>query len=244
MYRLQRDKNINLLFYTAVTSGLMLALMHLTRFLFDMALSIVFYGKTNLTSIIYLICHLLIMYIPLLLLIPNLKTPKAIILKWIFRGISVCYLLGCSWIIFYMIDHSTVLGIFTASPDDLYTYQRNTALMFNYMTWNCYSLTNVLYSLIQAFLFFIVSESLFNHKAVFGFFLTVSTLFTIVVVAVYTIFSPEGISYADYGMRLSENFVNTVFILGSQFLSSIALISISTSPRLWEKFLWSFAEKR
>lgn len=243
MYRLQRDKNINMFFYTMVTVGLIFSIFHLTQFIFDMALSIVFYQKANIPSIAYLICHLLIMYIPLLLVIPNLRVPKAIILKWVFLGIALCYLLGNTWIIYYMIDNSA-LGLFTDSISNLYAYQRNTALMFNYMMWNCYSPLNVVYSLIQMFLFFIMAESLYNQRAVFSLCLILTTLLSVVILALYTIFSPEAISHRDYIQNLSSNFMNNVFLLGSQLVTSTALLSISTSPNMWEKFLWTYAEKR
>lgn len=236
MYRLQRDKNINMLFYAAVTIGLILSLFHLIYFLFDMALSIVFYQKANISSIAYVICHLLIIYIPLLLLVPNIRTPKAIILKWVLYGISACYLLGNTWIIYYMVSHS-VTALFTDSFETIYNYQRNSALMFNYMTWNSYLPVNVIYNIIQALLFYILGKTLYHNRTIFAFCIILSTVLSITIPLLYFFLSIEQVSDSSW-------LVKNIYILGTQVMTATALTAIATSPRMWEKFLWTYAERR
>ena len=242
MYSLQRDKNINMLFYTCVILGLISGLVHLTNFLFDMVLSVAFFQKLNVPSFAYIIAHLLMIYIPLFLISPNTKIPKAITLKWLFLAIAVCYLLGCTWIFYYIADNSFT-KLFTEETYILASYQYDKALMFNYMTWICFSPLNVIFSLIQALLFFFMSESITRHKAVFSLFLLISTTMTLVIPAFFVVFRPELLEQS-YNARLFDYFLNNVFLFGVQVCTTIALFSIACSRRMWETFLWTYSQIR
>lgn len=238
MYQLQKEKNINIIFYATMTVGVVFSILHLMEFLFDMIVSVAFYSKVNIPSIAYIICHFLVLFIPLLMIIPNGKIPKAMILKWVFYGIGICYLLGCSWIIYFIVDNSFA-ALFTSSAEQLQSYQRELALSFNYMTWECYTPLNILFSLIQAFFFFILGASLEEGKAVFTLVLPISTLLSAVVPILYILITPGNV-----GDALSSAVLRHVFILGSQIFASGGLFAISISNYQWEHFLWTFSDKK
>ena len=242
MYSLQRDKNINMLFHVSVVFGLICGFIHLTKFLFDMVLSVAFFQKLNIPSFAFITAHLLMIYVPLFLISPNSKKPKAITLRWIFLVISICYVLGCTWIFYYMADNSFT-KLFTEETYMLASYQYDNALMYNYMTWICFSPLNVVFSLIQAGLFFFMSESLIRHKAVFSLSIIISTIFSLLIPSIFVVFRPELLEHS-YAARLFDYFLDNLFLFGSQVCTTIALVSISLSRRMWETFLWTYSQNR
>jgi len=243
MYRLQRDKNINVFFYTAVSLGLVSSLMHLVKYLFVLVLSIAFYRKANLSSISFVAARLIMIYIPLLLISPNIKIPKAFILRKIFLIVSVLYLLGCSWPIFYMIEKGSFLALFTDDINYIADFQYNSAMMFNYMTWICFSPLNVVFSLIQAFLFYVMAESIVSYKAVFSITALVSTIFSIVIPVAFILFRFEPLISLFSG-RLLGYFYDNLFFFGTQICTTAALIAISKSSTLWDKYLWTHSQQQ
>lgn len=228
-----------MIYYTIVAAGLILAVMHLTKFLFEMVLSIAFFEKTNIPSVSFIIYHLLLIYIPLLLISPNGKIPKALILKWVLRLIALCYLLGCSWIIYYIIDESFI-GLFADNINKIAEFQYNSALMFNYMTWICFSPLNVIFSLFQAFLYYIMTESITEHRAVFSLTAIISALFAILVPIIFVLFKPEPL-IQQFTTRLLGYFYDNMYAFGIQLCTASALFTLSFSPNLWEKILWTYS---
>lgn len=221
-----------------MAAGLVFSILHLMNFLFDMIVSVAFYSKINIPSVAYILSHFLIVFIPLLMIIPNGKMPKGLILKWVFYGIGICYLLGCTWIIYFIVDNS-FSALFSSSAQDFQTYQRELALSFNYMTWECYSPLNLVFSLIQALLYLLLGASLDGGKAVFRVTIPTSLILAIAVPIIFILISPE-IS----GDSLSSALMRHVYIFGSQALSSIGLFAISASNYQWEHFLWTFSSNK
>lgn len=234
MYRLQMEKNMNVFFHVALVLGLACSILHLSEFLFDMTLSVMFYEKGNIPSIFYIICHLLVIYIPLLLITPNGKLPKAKILKWTFYGISICYLLGNTWVLYYVFENS-FSGLFTDTLENLRTFQRDNALMFNYLTWECYSPINVIFNLVQAFIFFILGRTIENDSFIFSLVAIAAVLFAVFTPILYNLIAGLDMD--------NEWFSKNVFILASQFMWTFSLAGISWSPGLWRRFLWTIAYK-
>lgn len=235
MYRLQKEKNINVIYHSLIAISLLLAIAHLALYFFDVTLSIVFYGMGNIPAISYLICQLAFLYIPLMLMIPNgRKVPKVIILKWVLYTISACYLLGNTWI-FYFIFKNSFIELFTADAMALQTFQRENALMFNYMIWNSYTPVNVIFSLINSALYFISARTLRTKKRIFRRSLTLAFILTIAVPFLFKMFGPESDK-----LGLAEN----VYLVGSQFLTTVGLYALSLSTRLWGQILWTISRRR
>ena len=237
MYQLQKDKNINTIFYVSMSVGLVFSILHLTQFLFDMIVSVAFYSKANVSSIVYILCHFLVVFVPLLMIIPNGKVPKALILKWVFYGIAACYFLGNVWIIYFIYDNS-FSALFSTTAENFRYYQSTAALSFNYMTWECYTPLNMLFSLLQALMFLVLGTSLENGRAVFSLTLPISTAITIIVPLIFIILEPYTISNLEITMN------RHAYILASQLFTSIGLYAISVSSHQWEKFLWTYSPRR
>lgn len=231
-----------MLFNVSLVFGLISGFVHLTKFLFDMILSVAFFQKLNIPSFAFITAHFLMIYIPLFLMSPNSGKPKVLTLKWIFLAISICYVLGCTWVFYYMAENS-FLELFTEETYMLASYQYDKALMFNYMTWVCFSPLNVIFSLIQAALFFLMSKSITSHKAVFSLFMIISTCFALLIPAIYVVFRPELLEHS-YSARLFDYFLDNLFLFGAQICTTIALFSISLSRRMWETTLWTYAQNR
>lgn len=237
MYQLQKEKNINIIFYAATAIGLALSIAHLVQFLFDMIVSVAFYSKVNIPSLAYIVCHFLTVFIPLLMIIPNGKIPKGIIMKWVFYGIALCYLLGCFWVVYFIHDYS-FSALFSTSAEQFKTYQRECALSFNYMTWECYTPLNLIFSIIQAFLFLLLGASLDDQRAAFSFLLPLINLLSILVPLIFIFLSENP----------NDEFANTMsrhlYILGSQVFSSVGLYAISLSSQQWENCLWVYSNQK
>ncbi len=235
MYRLQKEKNINVIYHAFIVVSLILAIAHLALSFFDVTLSIVFYGMANIPSVCYLIFQLASLYIPLLLMIPNgYRIPKALILKWVFYVISACYLLGNTWI-FYFIFKNPISALFTSDAMTFQTFQREHALMFNYMIWNCYTPLNIVFSLINSGLFFICARTLQSRRYIFRIAIVLAFVLTIAVPFLFKLF---GAASDKLGL------VDNVYLIGSQMLSTAALYSLSLASRLWGQELWTIARRR
>ncbi len=235
MYHLQREKNRNTFFYMFTLIGLAASVMHLIFVLFDMSLSVVFYEKTNITAISYMMSNLLIIYIPLLLITPYGPIPKAYILKWIFYAMSILYILGNWWVISYIADNS-FSELFTAPLEDLKGYQRSSALMFNYLTWDCYSPISVIFSLLQAVIFFAAGRTISTDSVVCSAMLILSCVTTIFIPILYNVIALGSFVAHEWVIR-------NVFIVCVQVFYTIALSIISPIPALWDKFLWQVSTR-
>lgn len=236
MYQLQREKNTNVIFYASAAIGLVFAILNLIFVIFDMSVSVLFYKMINIPSITYFAYHLLAMYIPLLLIIPNGRFPKALIIKWVLYGISLCYILGSTWIFYYIYDNS-IAGIFTDTLENFQSYQRNLGLMFNYLAWDCYSPVNLIFSLLEALLLFISARSVTTDRLVFAVSLGLAVAFCIFAPILYNVISSGDFISNDW---LEKN----AYILGSQIMSAIALISIASLSRLWGRLMWRISLRR
>lgn len=237
MYQLQKDKNARMVFYSCTALALICAILNLAQSIFDTSLSLLFYQKANITSVLYVICHLLFSYIPLLLVTPVGKFPKAIILKYVLFGISACFLLGNVWVIYYIAQNG-ISGLFTSKTLALELFQRDSALMFNYMFWDCYTALNVIFSLINAALFFICAITLTENTKIFTLSFSAATLISVIVPSIYYIIQT--------GSQIGQNWAlkNIAYLLGSQILVAIAFIGIKNSPRVSDAIFWRVERRR
>lgn len=235
MYRLQKEKNINALYGITIALALLLAIGHMVVIYFDVTLSVVFYGMANIPSISYLVCHLAFMYIPLLLMIPNgQKYPKAMVLKVVLYVISACFLLGNTWVI-YFIAKNPFSALFTTDAAGFQTFQRENALMFNYMIWNCYTPVNVIFSLINSALYFVCAKTIVNRKGVFRASYTVAFALSIIVPFLFKMFGADSEK-----LGLQDN----IYLIGSQLFTVVSLYALSFSSRQWMQKLWTVAHRR
>ena len=237
MYRLQKEKNINMLYNALLALSVILACLHLADELFDMVLSIVYYDKFNVSSIIYVVCQLLTIYVPFMLIIPNGSTPKAIILKWVLYAIAICYLIGNCWVVYYMVANSFT-DFFSSGFNEFYAFQRENALMFNYINWGCYEPIGVLFSCIAALLYFICARTLRKGRKTFRVMLILILALTFGLPTFYKLFA-----YSHLSISMEFTLIKNMFLVASQATGYGALISLSLSHRSWQQTLWTVARK-
>lgn len=237
LYQLQKDKNARLIFYTCTALALICAILNLAQSIFDTSLSLLFYQKANITSVMYVLCHLLFSYIPLLLVTPIGKFPKAIILKYVFFGISLSFLLGNIWVI-YFIAQNGLSNLFSFPTLTLEMFQRDSALMFNYMFWDCYTALNVVFSLINAILFFICAMTIEENPRIFTASFSLATLVSVVVPSIYYILQS--------GTQIGQNWnlKNIAYLLCSQIFVTIAFLGIRKSTRVQDAIFWRVSRRR
>lgn len=238
MYRLQKEKNINVLYNALIAVGVFLAVLQLAFAFYDMALSIVYYNKANVPSITFLVYQLLLLYIPLYLLIPNGKQPKGLVLKWVFYAIALCFILGNSWVIYFIADNSFA-DLFKADFATFYEYQRTNALMFNYTIWYCYEPISLIFSLIAAVLYFICGSTLDGGRRLFRICLSAALIMTFIIPVSYKIYF-----YGHLSLEGQFGLVQNVFLIASQGVTTVAMVALSLSSRLWSQTLWTVHGKR
>ena len=237
LYQLQKDKNARMVFYACTALALICAILNLAQSIFDTSLSLLFYQKANITSVMYVLCHLLFSYIPLLLVTPIGKFPKALILRYVFFGISVCFLLGNVWVIYY-ISQNGFSSLFSSPTLSLEMFQRDSALMFNYMFWNCYTPLNVVFSLISTVLFFICALTVTEDAKIFTASFSLATLISVVVPSIYYILQTE----TEIGQNW--NLKNIAYLLASQILVAIAFIGVRNSNRVKDAIFWRVSRRK
>ncbi len=230
MYNIQREKNISIISDILVALGLIAALGHLVLSFYHSMLDVIYYGKINISSVAFLVSQLMYMYLPVLLVSDTGRSAKGKQLKWIFYLLSVCYLLGNVWIIEFFVEN----GSFSAAEAAYYSYQRSHAHLFNYMTWNCYTPANLIFSLISAVLCFVAANSADKSESVFK---AAIMLQLICLIAVPLVFS--AISAGNDRLWITTNYT----ILISQICTIMALFLMASSQQIWARRLWSVSRR-
>lgn len=207
-----------------------------------------FEGTRNISSIAYCIQRTLFIIVPIIMLTDIKKFQKIKVLKTIFMTMGICYLLGNLWIIHYIIDGSAMDLIYGSIPkwfengaigelmtnswDNLYLYQYNKAMVFNYLIWDSYDLFGVVFSTIQGILYIKLSLILDTSRR--------RVMNTITFITVLSIFLPWL-----YNMLVRKSILvsftwsskNIMLIFESFFLLG-ALKFASSSRNFWHDVLW------
>ncbi len=237
MYNLHKDKIIILIYYVMTILGVVVGIFHVKNNLFDLALSLVFYGKmSSLPALAYLTGTLLTLFIPLLMLIPTTYFPRGPILRKVLYAIAFCYLLGNTWLVYALTTAPDVL--FSGDITKYYQIQYDNAWMFNYRTWLVFSPWAVILSFIQAGLFFIMGKNVSDGKGTFAICMSVSTLLSILVPFAFSYFFTERILDIRYDQHQTSYFTSNLFLMLSQISTWATFYALSKSRQLWSKYLW------
>lgn len=205
-----------------------------------------FSDKVNLSSIAYIVQRAVFVFIPLIMITAKTRIPKYIILKAMFYTIGVCYLLGNTWIIYYLISNSFSGEAFAnlwygsfpvwlsndtvkAAVQALYDYQYNNAFVFNYIMWDSYNLFGIVFSTVMAVLYFRFAKRINGHmKKVCRRYLTIS-LFALLAPILYNVLFQNVFVFSSlWGSK------NIILIFSSVFVY-IALLLSSTSRTFWNE---------
>ncbi len=207
-----------------------------------------FSGTRNIPSIAYCIQRALHILIPLVMLTAFKNFSKIKLFKVIFFVIGCCYLLANTWIINYMIDNSfmdLVYGsiprwfasgdfdkIITDSWKNLYIFQYNKAMVFNYLIWDSYDLWGILFSTIQGILYIRLSFDLDTSRP--------NVLRKILMIFVLSVAFPW-----IYNIVVLKNLIfsaawaqKNILLIFELFFVFIALNIAASSRNFWHDVLW------
>ncbi len=229
--------------------ALLLAILFLKISFIDFLISLFhFNDKVNISSLAYCIQRCVYILIPLIMLSYNSKIPKALILKIAFIIIGICYLLGNTWIFFFLAENSfstlltaSIPNIFAndalkaqiaEATNQCYLFQYNDAYVFNYLIWNSYDLFAVLFSTIQGILYIQLGLNYLNHKKyVIKKFILITTL-SLILPLIYT-FAIK----MDFGFPYDWSVRNILLIFEAIFII-IAMYLASSSKTFWSDVMY------
>ena len=238
MYDLHKDKVTILIYYLAAIAAMVTGVIHLKNNMFDLMLSLVFYGKlSSLPALAYVLCNLLVLFIPLLMLIPTTYFPRGPILKKVLYAIAFCYLLGNTWVIYAATKAPDVL--FSGDITKYYQIQYENAWMFNYRTWLIFSPWALIPSFIQAALFIIMARSVSDSRNTFARCISLSTLLSILLPFAFAYIFQEEIYDIRYYQYQTSYFTNTLYLMLTQISTWAIFFFASKSRHIWAKYLWT-----
>ena len=207
-----------------------------------------FEGTRNLSSIVYCIQRSLQIVIPIIMLTIFKNFSKIKIFKVIFFVMGCCYIVANTWIINYVIDNSFMDLVYASIPrwfsngelgqvienswNNVYSFQYNNAMVFDYLIWDSYDLWAVLFSIIQGILYICLSIDLDTSRP--------RVLRKFLLILFLSIAFPWG-----YNLFVQKNWIfsaawaqkNIVLVFESFFIF-IALNIAATSRNFWHDVLW------
>lgn len=196
---------------------------------FEFMLSLFHYMKFNLSSISYTLIRILQVMLPIFLLSPEKFVNKPQLLKYTLYSIGMLYILGSSWILYYMTDNQiSQLGNLEFTKD----YLQLNALNFGYLVWDAYDAFSVLFSFIEAAVYIALAYHVarVRRKTIILYIASVILSFALPFVYVYLILGTGEFS----AMFLQKNTV----LLISQIFMGAGLVIAGSSRRLWQAAVW------
>lgn len=207
-----------------------------------------FDGTRNLSSIAYCLYRSLYILIPFIMLTVSKNMSKMAVFKSIFMAIGICFLVSNTWIIYYIINNNPMdliygsipkwfsngeLGeIMTSSWNNLYLYQYNNAMVFNYLVWDSYDLFGVIFSTIQGILYIQLSLDLDTSRVRVMKKYTLIVVLTIIIPWLYNILVRGQWIYSS--AWLGKN----ILMVFETILILVALNIAATSRNFWHDVLW------
>jgi len=205
------------------------ALYYFTTTHFDFMVSLFHYRMFNLSAISYTIIRFVQLLIPIFFLVPRFKLSKVRTLKKLFYLMGILYVTGSSWIVNFIIDNPiTMLGDLNATHEYLQAH----ALNFGYLIWDAYDLFGILFSLIQAALYFVLGYYIDKRRRrplkIYW-----ATLICSIVLPYLYVYVISGIG-AFSSMWLQKNIV----LFASGLFSAVGLTVAATSRGMWGEVIW------
>lgn len=226
---------LGILFFSKVFIDFLISLFH-----FD--------DKINIPSIVYIIQRFLYALLPLIILTNKMPFQKIKIIKVLFYILGGCYILGNTWI-FYFLNHHSFSDLLTASTPVWFadesllqsietahkvcrSYQYEHALVFNYLIWDSYNLFGIVFSFIQGFLLIRMGYLIEDHKAnVVRRFLIISIL-SLAIPILYGIGIRREFEFPiEWGQR-------NILLIFESFFIYLALKLASTTRSFWADILY------
>lgn len=235
-----------------LATALILGLFYAYKVFIDFLISLFHFegtmGTLNIASISYCIQRTLFIIIPMVMLTVLKNFPKMKIFKAMFYTIGITYLLGNTWIIYYVLNNSPADLFYGSIPvwfqygrigmlaenawNNLVSYQFSNALVFNYLIWDSYDLFGVIFSTIQGILYIRLAKVLdTSRKIVMKNIILVSVLSFVFPWAYNIVIRKRFIFTNDWANR------NILLIFESLFIV-VALKFAASSRSFWHDVIW------
>lgn len=207
-----------------------------------------FEGTRNIPSIAYCIQRSLHILIPIIMLTVFKNFSKIKLFKVVFFIIGCCFFVANTWIINYMFDNSFMDLIYGSIPrwfvsgeleqvvkdswNNLYLYQYNNAMVFNYLIWDSYDLWGILFSIIQGILYIRLSFDLDTSRPKVLRKLLMILLLTITFPWIYNIVVQKKLIFSSAWAQ------KNIMLVFESFFIFVALNIAATSRNFWHDVLW------
>ena len=207
-----------------------------------------FEGTRNIPSIAYCIQRSLYILIPIVMLTVSKNFSKIKLFKGIFFVIGCCYLIANTWIINYMLNNSFMDLVYASIPrwfasgelgqviedswNNLYLFQYNNAMVFNYLIWDSYDLWAILFSTIQGILYIRLSIDLDTSRPRVLRKLLVILLLSVAFPLIYNIVVQKNWIFSSAWAQ------KNIMIVFESFFIFVALNIAATSRNFWHDVLW------
>ena len=176
------------------------------------------------------------------------RISKIKIFKFMFYAIGICYLLGNSWVLYYIIDNSPIDLIIGSIPkwfakgefgnsiieswSRLVRFQYDNVLVFNYLVWDSYDLISFLFSTVQGILYIKLAKNFDTSRIkVMKNLILVSALLLVLPWVYNIIFRARWIFTGEWANR-------NILLLFESFFMVFALNIAATSRNFWHDVLW------
>ena len=230
--------------------ALLLGILYFREVFFDFLVSLFhFYSSINLSSLAYTAMRFIGMFIPIIFIATfGDAVTKNKVLKILFIIIGVCYMLGNTWI-FYYIGEGPVKDLFLAclprwiggpelrasveaAVNNLYKIQYDRALILNYIVWDTYSLYGIIFSFIQGYLYITLGLSINSHRNIVVRKFFFITLLSFLLPMLHTVLINGTVFISSsWGKR-------NVMLIFENVLILLALRFSATSKMLWADIIW------
>ena len=214
-----------------IVFAILLSIYYLATTHVEFMISLFHFQMINVSAISYTLMRSLYLLLPLLLLVPQSRhgIPKIKKLKWVFYLFGIFYILGTTWAIHYLIDNP--ISSF-ADFDFTHDYLQSNALVFDYLVWDTYDLWGVLFSFIQATVYFLIGHYISKSKTKTVILFWISLILSILLPFIYVYLLSGRDAFTS--MWLQKN----VVLFASGLLTASALTIARNSSGLWGDVVW------
>lgn len=213
----------------------------------DFLISLFHFNSANVCSVAYSVMRVLFVLQPLVMLSRQSVIRKTTMLKCSYIIIGVCYLLGNTWLINFLVGRPLQI-LLTASIPTVFAggelaesvadslaflenFQSANALNFNYLVWDSYDLFAVVFSLVQGILYIYLGLCIEQGRRRVVRIYAITFALALLLPLAYT-----------FGVRLSAPTslwsTKNLFVLTEQFIVLIALFLAMETRSLWIDTVW------
>ena len=164
------------------------------------------------------------------MLVPRLKMRKIMRLKIAFYIIGALYMLGNTWIFYFLKDNPASM---LKDIDALKVYLSSAALNFDYLVWDSYDLYGIFFSTLEAVLYFALGYFVDKKRKTTVKIFWAMLFFCIVLPFIYVYLISGTRAFSSLWLQK-----NTILFAAGIFMGA-GLTIASTSHHLWGSLIWN-----